>query len=90
MGPTGVRVTDRGKVHQDHAVAVRGIVAQLATPVASLGIMARGLAATPQRVGLNLTSENPVATAAESLDYENEAQLWRIKGERPPWPSDEW
>jgi Terminase large subunit, ATPase domain len=29
MGPTGVKVVDRGKVHQDHAVAVRGVVAQL-------------------------------------------------------------
>jgi hypothetical protein len=27
--PTGIRVTDKGKVHQDHAVAVRGVVAAL-------------------------------------------------------------
>ena len=31
LGPTGVRVLDRGKVHQDHAVAVRGVVAQFAS-----------------------------------------------------------
>ena len=29
VGPQGVRVIDRGKVHQDHAVAVRGVVAML-------------------------------------------------------------
>ena len=30
VGPQGVRVTDKGSVHQDHAVAVRGVVASLA------------------------------------------------------------
>jgi hypothetical protein len=30
LGPTGVKVIDRGQVHQDHAVAVRGVVASLA------------------------------------------------------------
>jgi hypothetical protein len=29
VGPQGVRVVDRGRVHQDHAVAVRGVVAML-------------------------------------------------------------
>jgi hypothetical protein len=29
VGPLGVRIIDRGKVHQDHAVAVRGVVAML-------------------------------------------------------------
>jgi hypothetical protein len=29
VGPTGVKVIDRGAVHQDHAVAVRGVVAAL-------------------------------------------------------------
>jgi phage terminase large subunit-like protein len=29
VGPQGVRVVDRGKVHQDHAVAVRGVVAMV-------------------------------------------------------------
>ena len=29
LGPTGVKVIDRGQVHQDHAVAVRGVVAML-------------------------------------------------------------
>jgi phage terminase large subunit-like protein len=33
VGPTGVKVSDRGKIHQDHAVAVRGVVASLAGPL---------------------------------------------------------
>jgi hypothetical protein len=32
VGPAGVRVIDRGQVHQDHAVAVRGVVAALTRP----------------------------------------------------------
>jgi hypothetical protein len=31
LGPRGVRVVDKGKVHQDHAVAVRGVVVALTT-----------------------------------------------------------
>lgn len=31
LGPRGVRVVDKGQVHQDHAVAVRGVVAMLAS-----------------------------------------------------------
>jgi hypothetical protein len=33
VGASGVRVIDRGKVHQDHAVAVRGVVAQLTAAI---------------------------------------------------------
>src|SRR5262249_12987794 len=29
VGPTRAKVVDRGRVHQDHAVAVRGVVASL-------------------------------------------------------------
>lgn len=29
VGPRGVKVTDKGSIHQDHAVAVRGVVATL-------------------------------------------------------------
>src|SRR5581483_7763950 len=32
VGPQGVKVIDRGQVHPDHAVAVRGVVASLAKP----------------------------------------------------------
>lgn|SRR5215831_41840 len=37
LGPTGIRVVDRGAVHQDHAVAVRGVVAALAIAPVMLG-----------------------------------------------------
>ena len=30
-GPSGPKVNDRGRVHQDHAVALRGVVASLGT-----------------------------------------------------------
>ena len=33
VGPSGVRVIDKGRIHQDHAVAVRGVCAGLAAPV---------------------------------------------------------
>ena len=32
VGPSGIRVIDKGSVHQDHAVAVRGVVAGLMRP----------------------------------------------------------
>jgi hypothetical protein len=31
LGPQGIRVIDKGRVHQDHAVSVRGVVAALTT-----------------------------------------------------------
>jgi hypothetical protein len=37
VGPTGVRVIDRGAVHQDHAVVVRGLCAMLARSYTSGG-----------------------------------------------------
>jgi hypothetical protein len=74
--------------HDDRANVVAGACVEAAQPAPLLGIQARGLSPTPLRVSLNLTSEDPLAAAAESFDYENEAGLWRIKGERPPWPSD--
>jgi hypothetical protein len=46
LGATGVKVIDRGKVHQDHAVAVRGVVAQLVAP-ACAEPLSYGLADTP-------------------------------------------
>jgi hypothetical protein len=74
MGPTGVRVTDRGKVHQDHAVAVRGVVAQLATRIGGGQIYARGLSAEPTRIGLCLVGDGP---ALRHVDYETEHLLAR-------------
>jgi hypothetical protein len=36
MTSQGIRVLDKGSVHQDHAVAVRGVVAMLATSGAAM------------------------------------------------------
>jgi hypothetical protein len=35
VGATGIRVVDKGAVHQDHAVAVRGVVAGLLYPASA-------------------------------------------------------
>ena len=39
VGPSGIRVIDRGKIHQDHAVAVRGVVAQVAKEPQATGLV---------------------------------------------------
>src|SRR5207244_3450740 len=51
VGPTGAKVTDRGKVHQDHAVAVRGVVASLGVPTDAY-ICGVNLSKTPIRAVL--------------------------------------
>jgi hypothetical protein len=76
--------------HDDVSNAACGALVLANQPMSTLGIQARGLSPIPLRAGLNLTSEDPFAAAAESFDYENEAVLWRLKSERPPWPSDDW
>jgi len=58
VGPTGVRVIDRGRVHQDHAVAVRGVAAQLV-------LRHRPATALPVYMGSRLGAEDP-----ESRDHE--------------------
>jgi hypothetical protein len=74
--------------HDDVANAACGALVLAAIPGASIGIMAHGLAATPLRVALNLTSENSFTSAAE-WDYEHEDTLLPATGEVPPWPIDE-
>ncbi len=56
VGPSGVKVVDKGKIHQDHAVVVRGVVAMLGQDVhltaemfAAAGTRATGGAAWDQR-----------------------------------------
>jgi phage terminase large subunit-like protein len=53
LGPHGVRLIDRGKVHQDHAVAIRGVVAGLT--------MARHLA-SPEFIAACLAAGSEVAS----------------------------
>ena len=40
---------DRGKVHQDHAVAVRGVVASLGQAGAGIGVTGGNLASSPTK-----------------------------------------
>jgi LmbE family N-acetylglucosaminyl deacetylase len=49
VGPQGARVTDRGRVHQDHAVAVRGVVASLrAAGAGDFEVLAANVAPEPR------------------------------------------
>jgi hypothetical protein len=57
LGPQGVRVIDRGRLHQDHAVSVRGVVAALT---------AAGRAMDPALVKLCLESGAEEITAFAS------------------------
>jgi hypothetical protein len=81
VGPTGVRVTDRGKVHQDHAVAVRGVVAQLASRIGVGQVYARNLNATATRIGLVNAANGDGPTV--HLDYSTEADWWSRDPRRP-------
>src|SRR5262249_47928146 len=47
VGPTGIKVIDKGKVHQDHAVAVRGVVAMLLDRPSAEGPQGANLAPRP-------------------------------------------
>ncbi len=49
LGPTGIKVVDRGQVHQDHAVAVRGVVTMLLDGPSSAIPQATNLAPTPYK-----------------------------------------
>ncbi|MGH7341958.1 MAG: hypothetical protein ACREKH_15820, partial [Candidatus Rokuibacteriota bacterium] len=60
---------------------------EAAQPGPSLGIMARGLAPKPVRVGLSLL-DGPVVAEDDFVPAELEDVLWRVKGERPPCPTD--
>ena len=75
LGPTGIRVVDRGAVHQDHAVAVRGVVAALATAPVLFGFP----------VGFGCTS------GAEGDDDDGGSSwLDRVGGLTPRWHGDRW
>src|SRR5439155_9141194 len=65
VGPTGAKVTDRGKVHQEHGTPRRGVVASLgqATDAYICGV---NLSGTPVRTVLG--REHP---SADQLDANN-------------------
>ncbi len=53
--PVGVRVVDRGKVHQDHAVAVRGVTAMLNAPAGAVaGVLVGGRPVAPDVTGCHV------------------------------------
>ena len=49
VGPTGARVTDRGRVHQDHATVVRMLCASLGRAGAGIGVTGGNLASSPTK-----------------------------------------
>ena len=67
LGPQGVRVIDRGRVHQDHCVAVRGVVAGLTTrrPLASPEFLRACFAAGAEAV--TAFAGAPMATAGLTI-----------------------
>jgi hypothetical protein len=72
VGPTGMKVSDRGKVHQDHAVAVRGVVASLGNLGEGAGIVAaQNLTRLPTRISLNGLDDGNIAAA-----YAREQLSW--------------
>jgi hypothetical protein len=81
VGPTGIRVIDRGHVHQDHAVAVRGVVAMLAQdeeiPLMVVGGSAyqEWLAKHPERV---MAEPVDAGEQWEYLTVEDETEAQRL------------
>ncbi len=73
VGAQGVRVVDRGAVHQDHAVCVRGVVAALAKarPAPELIVLEGGAP--------------PIPTTPEELRAIEEREKTEIFDYRPAW-----
>jgi hypothetical protein len=63
MGPAGVRVIDRGTIHQDHAVVVRGIAAGLNGPSRSFAFYCDGQTLGAEEAPQAPPPLSPVGTA---------------------------
>jgi len=74
VGATGAKVVDRGRCHQDHAVAVRGVVASLGMGYGEGIIAARNLASGATRTAL--LGGDGDADLAEARAYEAEQRAW--------------
>jgi hypothetical protein len=74
VGPTGARITDRGRVHQDHAVAVRGVVA-------SLGHAGEGYVAVRPGHGVRIPDSLSPEDQADALGYAQEQREGRAAAE---------
>lgn len=62
VGAQGIRVIDRGKVHQDHAVAVRGVLASLANQGGGLFLMYKAEYEKMQAAGASSRTSSRVCT----------------------------
>jgi hypothetical protein len=68
VGPRGVRVVDKGRVHQDHAVAVRGVVASLHGSNGDTVSIARTIGFNPEPTSLfPVNYGDPVIAAERAL-----------------------
>jgi len=76
VGPQGARVVDRGQVHQDHAVACRGVVAALAQGASEFYVAASGLSARPTCVNLSASPDD------EAAQYAAEQRRWELEARR--------
>jgi hypothetical protein len=72
VGPSGVKVIDRGRIHQDHAVAVRGVCAMLQQ-------RRRSTIATV-RVGERISTGRDADTLAALLRDEQDDWRWTYFG----------
>lgn len=71
VGPQGVRVTDKGKVHQDHAVAVRGVVAM----VVQMGMVGAAMGPELEIIGGHMGIPAPPAPTFTELIQELRGEL---------------
>jgi hypothetical protein len=71
VGSTGVRVIDRGKVHQDHAVVVRMVCAMLQQPVYS------GSGMYDVHTGAPITSDDPMFRSSLNEVLSSVVRKWK-------------
>jgi phage terminase large subunit-like protein len=79
VGPQGVRVIDRGSVHQDHAVAVRGVVAQFSQAQPGEGFLA-WMKEQAQRASTPALDHHDVVPEVDPDDLAVAHQACRIAG----------
>jgi hypothetical protein len=84
VGPSGTKVSDRGKVHQDHAVAVRGVVASLSALGEGAGIVAAvNLSRESRYIGI---VGDPNHEMSEADGYRLEQEQWAREAARNEFP----
>ena len=87
VGPQGVRVIDKGSVHQDHAVGVRGVVASLSQPARTPYRFWNPNSASDVRSADTIQKEVDDAAAERKADSADEiAEV--IQGQGFWWPGE--